>query len=64
MVQAGDRLRFALEALAEIGIVGDMRGQDLDGDGAVKASVGGFVDLAHPAGPEGGVDLIGAERSA
>ena len=61
MVQAGG---FALEALAEIGIVGDVRGQDLDGNGAVQAGVGGFVDLAHTARAEGGFDLIRAECGA
>ena len=38
-----------------------MLGQHLDGDGAVEAGVGGFVDLAHAPGAEGGVDLVGAE---
>ena len=61
MVQAGDRLRLALEALAEIGVVGDVRGQHLDGDGAIQAGVSGFVDLAHAARAEGGVDLVGAK---
>ena len=40
VVQAGDRLGFPLEPLAEIGIVGDMRQEHLDGDGAIQASVG------------------------
>ena len=54
----------ALEPLLQIGISGDMLGQDLDGDGAVEAGVGGFVDLAHAPGAERGVDLVGAERGA
>ena len=41
-----------------------MLGQHLDGDGAVQAGVGGLVDLAHAAGAEGGVDLVGAEGGA
>ncbi len=35
MIQAGDRLSFTLEPLAEIGIVGDMRQEHLDGDGTI-----------------------------
>ncbi len=57
-------LGLALEPLAEIGIVGDMRRQYLDGDGAVQAGVSGLVDLAHAPSTEGGLDLVGAERGA
>ena len=46
MVQRGNRAGFALEPLLQIGVIGDMLGQHLDGDGAVQAGVGGFVDLA------------------
>ena len=45
VVQAGDGLRLALEPLLQIGVRGDMLGQDLDGDGAVQAGVAGFVRL-------------------
>ena len=38
--------------------------QHLDGDGAVEAGVRGFVDLAHTARTEGGVDPVGAEGCA
>jgi hypothetical protein len=41
-----------------------VRWQDLDGDGAIEAPVSRFVDLAHPAGPDGRVDLIRAEANA
>ena len=53
--------RLALEPLLEIRVGGDMLGQDLDGDGAGQAGVGGSVDLAHAARAEGGLDLVGAE---
>ena len=43
---------------------GDMLGQHLDGDRAVQAGVGSFVDLPHAAGAEGGVDLVRAEGGA
>ena len=64
MVQAGDGLGFPLEPLAEIRIISDMRQEHLDGDGAVQAGVGGFVDFAHAPCGEGGLDLVGAERGA
>ena len=47
--------------LLPIGINRDMLGQHLDGDGAIQARVGGFVDLTHTARAEGGVDLVGTE---
>ena len=41
-----------------------MRGQDLDGDGPLQPRIGGFVDLTHPPGPDGGLDGIRAEAGA
>ncbi len=64
MVQAGDRLGLALEPLLQIRVRGDLLRQALDGDGAVEAGVAGFVDLAHAACAQGGVDLVGAKRRA
>ena len=64
VIQAGDGLRLALEPLLEVGVCGDMRGEDFDGDGAVQAGVAGFVHLAHAARAEGGEDFVGAERGA
>ena len=46
VVQAGDGLRLALEPLQEVGVTGDMLGQDLDGDRAVQPRVAGLVDLS------------------
>ena len=46
VVQAGDGLRLALEPLLQVGVRGDMLGQHFDGNGAVEASIAGFVDLA------------------
>ncbi len=43
---------------------GHMLKQYLDGDGAIQARVSGFVDLAHAARAEGGVDLVGAKGGA
>ena len=60
VVQAGDRLGFPLEPLAEIGIVGHMRQEHFDGDGAVQARVGGFVDLTQDPRAERGLDRKGS----
>ena len=62
MTQRGHRPRLALEALPRLGIGGDLPRQDLDGHRAIEAGIGGAVDLAHAAGPEGCVDPVGAER--
>ena len=39
MIQGGDGAGFALEALAEIGLSSNARGQDFDGDGAIEPRV-------------------------
>ena len=64
VVERGDGLRFALEAGAALGVAGGAGGQHLDGDVAAQARVAGAVDLAHPAGADGGEDLVGAEAGA
>ena len=46
MIEAGDRLRFAIEALLHVGVTGKVHGQNLDGDRAVQARVRGLIDLA------------------
>ena len=62
--KAATRVGLKLSPLLQIGIRGDMLGQHLDGDAAVEAGVGGFVDLAHAARAEGSVDLVGAGGGA
>ena len=47
VIEGGDGAGLALEALAKLRPVGDVRGQDLDGDGALEARVAALVDLAH-----------------
>ncbi len=49
MVQAGDSTRLALETLAKGWIGRDESVEHLDGDGAIEASIAGFVDFAHAA---------------
>ena len=42
----------------------EMRGQDLDGHGAVQPGVPGLVDLSHAAGANQRDDLVGAQACA
>ena len=61
MIQRSNGAGFAFEAGAQILALGDVFGQDLDGDGAVEPGVAGFVHLAHASGADRGEDLVGAE---
>jgi hypothetical protein len=49
MIQAGDRFRFAFEALLANRIRRELSGENLDGDIAVKARVARAVNFAHAA---------------
>jgi hypothetical protein len=51
VVESGNGLRFACETL------GELLAENLDGDGAIKARVAGFVDFAHAPGVDGRKDL-------
>jgi hypothetical protein len=62
VVERRDRLRFALEAAAAIGIGREHRRQNLEGDPAVQLRVVGGVDLRHSASPERLDDAVVAER--
>ena len=65
MVQRGDGLRFALEALLAFrNRSRQVRREHLDGDRAVQPRVGRLVDLAHAAGAERREDLVGPESGA
>ena len=64
MLERRRRARFVFEPAAAVGIGGRERRQDLDGDGTAQAGVAGLVDLAHPAGPDRSLDLVGAEPEA
>jgi hypothetical protein len=64
VVQAGDRLRLALEARAALWIGTDFTPENLERDAAVQASVARLVDFAHSAGADEGLDLVGTEASA
>jgi hypothetical protein len=47
MVQARDRLCFALEPLAQFRPAGEMSGKNLEGDDSIEAGIAGFVHLAY-----------------
>ena len=61
MIEARDRARLAVEALAQLGAAGGLRVQDLDGHRAVEPLVPGAIHLAHATCPQRGQDLVRAE---
>src|SRR2546422_1351187 len=64
MIQLRDRFRFALEPLLVYGISGELRRQNLDRDGPVKACVACTIHLSHPARSKRRNDLVRPESSA
>jgi hypothetical protein len=61
VVQRSRSLRLLFEATQPIGILGERGRQDLDRDLALEPFVPGAVNLAHPARPDGGQDLVRSE---
>ena len=51
MIKCSDSTRLALEPRPQVGVVSDVRCEDLDGDGAIKPRVAGLVDLPHATAP-------------
>ena len=60
MIQRCEQLGFAIEPRDAIGIAGQGRGQDRDGDVAVQARIAGALPLAHSARPERRNDFVRA----
>ncbi len=58
VVDSGRGARLALEALAQVGLLGEIGAQDLDRDLAREAEVGRFADLAHAAATQQGPELV------
>ena len=58
MRELRDGARLAIEALPELGVLGELRRQHLDGDDAVQARVLRAIDLAHAAGADRRLDLV------
>ena len=61
MRELRDRLRLALEPLADFGRGREMLRQNLDRDRALEPRVLRLVDLAHPSGADRREDLVGTE---
>ena len=62
--ERGDGPRLGLEAPPHLGIGGDVRRHDLDGDVAIEPRVARAIHLAHAAGPDGFDDLVLGEARA
>src|SRR5688572_8015079 len=61
MIECGENFRFALKAREPIRIAGHRGREHLDGDRPLQIAVGRAIHLAHPAGTDGGEDLIGSK---
>src|SRR5438105_3539784 len=64
MIQRGDRVGFALEALAMLGVHRQIWREHFDGDVAVQARIARAIDFAHPARAERREDFVWAEARA
>src|SRR5688572_7151430 len=58
MIQVGNDMRFAFEALDGVGVRAHLVGQELDGHLAPEPRVFGLVHHSHAAGAETGQDLV------
>ena len=63
MFQVGDGFGFALEALAEFGLVRQMRGQDLDRHQTIQAGIAALIDFPHPPHAQQREDFMGSEMA-
>ncbi len=64
MVERRNRLRLALEARADLGMLRKMAGQHLHGDVAAKARIARAIHFAHAARAEGFRDFVGSKLPA
>ena len=64
MIERGEQARFALEAGQTVRVAGERLRQNLQCDVAAKLRITCAVDLSHPAGAEGALDLIRPEACA
>ena len=62
--ERGDRARLGLEPPPHLGIGGDVRRHDFDGDVAVEPRIARAIHLAHAAGSDGLDDLVLGEAGA
>ena len=61
VIEGGQRLGFAHEAIEAVGVVLERGRENLDGDLALQLGIAGAIHLAHSARPEGRGDLVRAE---
>ena len=64
MIEGREHLRLALETGETIGVGRENVRKDFHRDVPLQLRVAGFVDLTHPARPDGGQDLINAQTGA
>jgi hypothetical protein len=64
MVDRRGHARFALEALAKLGIAGMVAGDHLQRDGALEVQLHGAIDDAHPAACDDLFDAAAAQQVA
>ena len=64
MVQCGERLGLASKPYQSVRISRKEVGQHFEGDVTIELGIAGAIHLAHPAGPKGREDFIGAEAGA
>ena len=61
MAETRDDTGLALEALASLGVRGEVAGQHLDRDGAIEPRVSRPIHLAHAAGTDERRNLVRAK---
>jgi hypothetical protein len=64
VLELGEDLGLALEARQPVGISGEFRRQDLEGDLSPELAVSGAVNLPHATGTERSQDLVGSQPGA
>ena len=64
VIEGGSGAGFAMEALDGLGIIGNVVGEEFEGDVAAEAGVLGFVDHAHPAAAEFFLDGVMRDGTA
>jgi hypothetical protein len=64
MIERREDLRFALKPREAIRIVRQRGREDFDGDVATELRIARAIDLAHPAGADGGEDLVRSKSSS
>ena len=64
VIETGDGVSFALEALSDLRLVSEMRRQDFDRDSTIQAGIARTVYFSHSSGAERRQDLVRSETSS